>query len=75
MDHLFEKEPERYETLIQCVGNFTRLLPKKLTTQTSLFEKHNIFPSLVVPFFIESRSMQLFYTGVNIVKNMLRSKP
>ena len=57
-----------------CVGNFVLLLAKKFATTklSSKFKYYQLFPKLIIRHYIESKSIQLFYIGLVIVKNLLK---
>ena len=63
----------KFENLMSTIGNFVSLLTKKFNNKAKVdqFEKAELFTKLVLTHFIESRSMQFYYTGLNIIKNLL----
>ena len=62
-----------FEHLMSTVGNFVRMLTKKFNSKARVkqFGKANLFTNLVLTHFIESRSMELYYSGLSIIKNLL----
>ena len=66
---------EKLEPLIGTVGELVRYYAKKEKANRATVRKFSqlgLFPKLVVAHFIESDSMKLFYTGLCIVKHLLR---
>lgn len=72
-DQLNGSQAPKFENLMSIIGNFVILLTKKFKNRArvSQFEKSELFTKLVLTHFIESRNMQLYYTGLKIINNLL----
>ena len=67
-------ETQAGASLLDSLGSLVRLLTRRSFSVVKIkkFAKNNLFTVLVVEHFIEAPSMQLFYTGLCIMKNLLR---